>query len=131
MSKQLTTPVTVNNLTRLSCLDYKYVSDGDDLVGAWVTIQARQPANGRTLPQQMADGYAPTVLYIQDGTCDTYLTNGDATFNPYVNAFKRGRGTFATALTDMIAAEEAANKNQKHNAVVVCLSESGIIDPVE
>lgn len=130
MAKQLATPVAVANLTRLACLDYKYVSDGANMIGAWVTIQARQVPGGRTQPQQAADGYAPVALYIQDGQCDTYLRNTDATFNPYRNAFKSGRGTFATALTAMIAAESAAAKNAKHDAVVTSLAATGILDPV-
>lgn len=130
MAKQLATPVAVANITRLVCLDYKYVSDGSDLVKAWVTIQARQAPGGRTQQQQKQDGYEPVSLCIQDGPCDTYLHNTEPTFNPYRNAFKSGRGTFATALTALVAAESAAAKNAKHDAVVTSLAATGILDPV-
>jgi len=130
MAKSLVTNVAVSNLTRLTCIDYRYVSDGASLVGAWVTVQARQVAGGRTQAQQLADGYAPTVLYIQDGECDTYRSNTDPTFNPYTNAFKRSRATVANGLTAMLAAEAVATRHNKHDAVVTALASAGVLDPV-
>lgn len=131
MSKAITTPILIANLTRLACL--KFSPHFDDTAGAMdycdVTVQAR-PANaqaGTDEATRIASGYAPEVLRITDSTCDTYLASAVQYRNQYRDALVKGTGTFTNAMTNMIAAADAATKNRKNDAVLTSLAEAGIL----
>jgi hypothetical protein len=134
MSKAITTPVTVANLTRMACL--RYSPHFDDTAGTLdycdVTIQAR-PANaqaGTDEATRIASGYQPVVLRITDGACDTYLPNGASYRNQYNDAFVKGTAALTGVLTAVMTAVDAATKNQKNDAVLTALAAAGILPPL-
>lgn len=129
MAKALVTPINIPNCTRFVCLDYDLENSGTTITKATVKLQLRQPAGGQTEDQQRKTAYKCYTLTVVDGICDC-LTVAGAGENMFHNALTQSTKSAPTALTDLLTAVDAANKNNKHDAVITSLAASTLIPAV-